>query len=132
MQEEAEHKRFGSVLWFQANQIGSVLLSQEKRARALESYHVGLDVAERLAKSDPENADLQLDLSEWHKQIAEVLHAQGVRQAALERYRASLDIMKRLVKPISTSSGNRISRSSITALQTLRLNLASARGHRIA
>jgi tetratricopeptide (TPR) repeat protein len=55
-------------------------------------------IRERLAKSDPNNAGWQRDLTVSHNEIGDVLVAQGDLPGALESYRASMEIAQRLAK----------------------------------
>jgi hypothetical protein len=54
-----------------------VLVAQGNLQEALQSYHDELTIMERLASSNPGNADWQRDLSVSYERIGSVLVAQG-------------------------------------------------------
>ena len=87
--------------------IGDVLQAQGKDnlAAALDSYRASHGISDRLAKTDPNNARWQVDLSVSHERIGEVLRAQGNLAATLDAYKASLAIRERIAKtdPSNTS-----------------------------
>ena len=66
--------------------------------QALGSYRAGLAIAERLAKSDPSNADWQRILSLSYQEIGGVEALQGQLAQALESFQASFVITERLAK----------------------------------
>ena len=51
--------------------------------RALKSYSDSLAIADRLAKSDPGNADWQRDLSVSYNKVGDVQEAQGNARAKI-------------------------------------------------
>ena len=57
-----------------------------------------LAIRERLAKSDPDNAGWQRDLSVSYERIGDALVAQGRLPEALQSYRDGLAISERLAK----------------------------------
>ena len=57
------------------SRVGDVLMAQGNLAEALKSYQEGLAVADRLAKSDPENAGWQRDVSISYRKIGDVVAA---------------------------------------------------------
>ena len=63
-----------------------------------------LAIRERLAKSDPDNAGWQRDLSVSYERIGNVI-AQGNQPEALQFYREGLAIRKRLAKSDPGNSG---------------------------
>ena len=66
-------------------------------------------ITNRLAQSDPGNAQWQRDLAVCHNKIGEVQVAQGDLAGALNSYRDSLSIRDRLANPIpATPSGSAI------------------------
>jgi tetratricopeptide (TPR) repeat protein len=73
-------------------------MEQGNLADALTSYQASLGITERLAKSDPGNADWQRDLSISYEKIGNVQVAQGTPANALTSYQASLGIRERLAK----------------------------------
>ncbi|MEL4383171.1 tetratricopeptide repeat protein, partial [Shewanella algae] len=64
-----------------------------------------LAIAERLAKTDPGNADWQRDLSVTYNRVGDVQQAQGDLSAALTSYQASLAIAERLAKADAGNAG---------------------------
>jgi tetratricopeptide (TPR) repeat protein len=84
---------------------GSVLVSQNKIAEALEAYQEGLALAERLAKDDPSNAGWQRDLSVSYEKVGNVLIAQGKLAEALASSQDSLAIRERLAKADPGNAG---------------------------
>jgi tetratricopeptide (TPR) repeat protein len=76
--------------------IGNTLLAQGDLSGALRAFRESLAISERLAVSDPSNAQLQLQLSFSKNGIGDILRAQGDLAGALRAYRESLDISERL------------------------------------
>ena len=64
----------------------------------MKSYRDGLAIRERLAKSDPGNAEWQSDLSNSFVAIGDVLAKQSNLPGALKSYRDGLEIRIRLAK----------------------------------
>jgi tetratricopeptide (TPR) repeat protein len=62
----------------------------------LVSYRAALEIRERVAAADPDNADWQRDLSASHLNIGVVLQTRGDLGGALQAYRAALEIAQRL------------------------------------
>ena len=62
----------------------------------LKAYRDGLTIRERLAKTDPSNADWQRDLLLTYNNVGFVLQVQGNLPEALKAYRDSLTIRERL------------------------------------
>ena len=73
-------------------------MAQGTLAEALKSYRDALAVADRLAKVDPENADLQRDLAMSQGRVSNVLAKQGDALRALDEYWQGRAINTRLVK----------------------------------
>ena len=71
---------------------------KEREDEALKSYQADLAIAERLAKSDPGNANWQRDLSVSYEKVGDVLVQQSNLAEALKFYQASLAISERLAK----------------------------------
>jgi tetratricopeptide (TPR) repeat protein len=94
------YEKIADVLVQQSN---NVLVQQSNLAEALEFYRLDNAIVERLASSDPGNADWQRDLSVSYNKIGDVLVAQGNLAEALKSHRASLAIRERLA---SSDSGN--------------------------
>ena len=65
---------------------------------APKSYSDGLSIIERLAQSDPGNAQWQYDLGISNERIGDVQVAQGDLKAALKSYEAKRDIISRLAQ----------------------------------
>ena len=74
------------------DKVGDVQMAQGNLPAALTSYQASLAIMERLAKSDPGNADWQRDLSVSYEQVGDVQVAQGNLPAALASYQAGLAI----------------------------------------
>ena len=72
---------------------------------ALKSYHDGLAIIDRLAKSDPGNAGWQHDLSVAYDKVGDVQMAQGDLAGALKSYNDSLAISDRLAKSDPGNAG---------------------------
>lgn len=70
--------------------------AQESLAAALASFRTALAVFERLAEHDPDNAELQRDVSAAHGSIGAVRLLQGDLAGALAAYRANLAISERM------------------------------------
>jgi eukaryotic-like serine/threonine-protein kinase len=69
-------------------------------AAALASYQASLAIAERLAKSDPSNADWQRDVSLSYGRLGKVHAQRGARASALSMFRRGQEIILRLSKQL--------------------------------
>ena len=78
------------------DEVGDVQVSQGDLPGALESFRAGMEIAARLASSDPGHADWQRDLSVSHDRIGDVQVSQGDLSGALESFRAGMEIAARL------------------------------------
>jgi len=78
--------------------MGDIEQQRGDLGAALAAYHEAETIVDRLAKSDPGNADWQRDLSVSYEKVGDVQVAQGSLPAALTSYQASLAIAERLVK----------------------------------
>jgi tetratricopeptide (TPR) repeat protein len=79
-----------------STEVGDVRVAQGDLVGALTAYEAGQVIAERLARSDPGNAQWQPDLSvSWNK-LGNVRRAQGDLAGALAAYEASRAICERL------------------------------------
>ena len=78
------------------SRIGDVLEAQGKLDEALETYHDGLAIAERLAAADRSNTQWQHDLSVSFHLVGDVQVAQGKLDVALRAYREGFAIRERL------------------------------------
>ncbi|MFM7688410.1 MAG: tetratricopeptide repeat protein, partial [Alphaproteobacteria bacterium] len=85
--------------------IGDILRAQGNLAGALAAYQRGMDIAERLAASDPSNTEWQRDLSVSHEKIGEILQAQGDLAGALAAYQRGIDIAERLAASDPSNTG---------------------------
>ena len=92
-------------LYASRSRIGDVQVAQGDLAGALKSHREGLAVIDRLAKSDPDNADYQRELSVSHEKVGDVQVAQGGLDDALKSYRDSLAIIDRLTKSDPGNTG---------------------------
>ena len=77
--------------------IGDVRQGQRDLAAALTSYQASLDIRERLAKEDPNNAGWQRDLAVSYARVATVEAQQGLWADALGKFRQGRDIISQLV-----------------------------------
>jgi hypothetical protein len=73
-----------------------VLQAQGNLTAALDSYKVAHAIRERLASTDPGNADWQRSLSLSYGRVAMVEARQGERDQALNGFRKGRDIVERL------------------------------------
>jgi predicted negative regulator of RcsB-dependent stress response len=80
------------------NKIGDVESAQGDLVAARAAYASGLSIMQRLAQSDPGNAQWQRDLSVSHNNIGDVARAQGDLVAARAAYASGLSIMQRLAQ----------------------------------
>jgi tetratricopeptide (TPR) repeat protein len=73
---------------------------------ALDSYRQGLEISERLAKADPQNAQAQRDRSISYDNLGDVQLRLGDSKAALDSYRQGLAVRERLAKadPLSAQA----------------------------
>ena len=80
------------------SKIGDLQFDLDDIAGALTSYRADLEIAERLAESDPDNSGWQRDLSVSYDRIGHMQYLQGERESALAIFNASLAIRERLAK----------------------------------
>jgi tetratricopeptide (TPR) repeat protein/MinD-like ATPase involved in chromosome partitioning or flagellar assembly len=78
--------------------LGTIKLLRGDLAAALQSYQEGLAIADRLAKSDPANAEWQRDLAVASNNVGDVRFAQGNLEAALKSHQDAVDIFDKLGK----------------------------------
>jgi tetratricopeptide (TPR) repeat protein len=71
-------------------------LGQGEAAR--QAYQGSLEIAERLAKAEPDRADYQRDLSVSYERMGDLYVALGQGEAARQAYQGSLEIRERLAK----------------------------------
>ena len=93
MPDNAGFKRDLSVT---CDRIGDMHVENGRLDAALESYRQSLEIAEALAKRDPQNPVWQHDLSVSHDRIGDILDKKGDREEALESFRKGLAIAKAL------------------------------------
>ena len=79
--------------------------AQGDLASALKSYQDSLAIFDRLAKSDPGNAEWQRGLSVSYERIGDVQVAQGDLAGALKSYQDDLAIIDRLAKSDPGNAG---------------------------
>jgi tetratricopeptide (TPR) repeat protein len=77
--------------------LGDVLLAQGDRDGALAAYRKALEISERLAEQDPQNADWQRFLLVSHNRLGNVLLAQGDGAGALAALRKALELSSRVL-----------------------------------
>jgi hypothetical protein len=96
-------------------------LAQGHEFEALIAYQASLAIAERLAKSDPGNANRQRDFSVSRNKIGDIQVAQRHLPEALSSYQAGLAIRERLGNPIlALPTGNAIFRLPMKKLAACR------------
>ncbi len=78
------------------DEVGDVQVSQGDLSGALESFRAGMEIAARLASSDPGHAGWQRDLSVSYNKVGDVQVSQGDLSGALESFRAGMKIAARL------------------------------------
>ena len=102
-------------------------VAQDDLAGALKSYRDSLAIFDRLAKSDPGNADWQYNLGVSNERIGDVQVAQGDLAGALKSYRAKFEIIDRLAKSIpATPAGSATSRCPTRRSATCRSRRATS------
>ena len=87
------------------NKVGDVQVAQGDLAGALKSYRDSLAIRDRLAQSDPGNAQWQRDLGISNERIGDVLVAQGDLADALKSYQAKQAIIDRLAQSDPGNAG---------------------------
>ena len=85
--------------------MGDIEQQRGDLGAALATYHEAETIVDRLAKSDPGNAEWQHDLSVSYEKVGDVQVAQGNLPAALTSYQASLAITDRLAKSDPGNAG---------------------------
>jgi tetratricopeptide (TPR) repeat protein len=86
-------------------QFGNVLMAEGQLGDARLEYEAASSIAQKLAQSEPRNADLQRDLLVSYNKIGDVEHAAGNLIAARQRYEASLAIAERLAEQEPDNAG---------------------------
>jgi hypothetical protein len=76
--------------------LGVVRFAQGNLPDALKSYHDGLAIADRLAKSDPGNAGWQHDLSVSYAKLADLFRRSGDQAKALDALSQGREIILRM------------------------------------
>jgi hypothetical protein len=69
------------------------------------AHQASLDIAARLATTDPANTEWQRDLSVSHEKLGDVARAAGDLAAARAAYQAALDIAERLAAADPANTG---------------------------
>jgi tetratricopeptide (TPR) repeat protein len=85
--------------------LGDVQVQRGDLRAARREYEIAGAIAERLAKSDPDNAGWQRDLSVSFDRVGDVLVAQGNLPEALRSFRDGLAIAERLAKSDPDNAG---------------------------
>ncbi len=113
------------------NRLADVRVAQGDLAGALTSYRESLAIAERLAKSDPGNAQWQFGLGISNERIGNVQVAQADLAGALTSYRARFAIIERLAESDPGNAGWRrdlsVSYEKVGDVQLAQGDLAGAR-----
>ncbi len=91
-----------NIAWAK-DDIGRIQEVQGDLEAALRSYQDGLNIAQKLAREDPSNKELQRDLSVSYNKIGDIQKAQGDLAAALKSYQDGLAIRKDLAKEDPTN-----------------------------
>ena len=78
--------------------LGDLHMSEKNWSEALESYHAGLPISERLAKADPDNGFWLRDLAASHDKIGGAEVAAGNPAEAMKSFQASFVIRDRMAK----------------------------------
>ena len=81
-----------------ASSQGDVLSAQGDLAGALAAFRESLQLARRLAESDPSNTDWQRDLSVSQNKVGDVMGSQGDLSGALAAYQDGLQLSERLAE----------------------------------
>jgi tetratricopeptide (TPR) repeat protein len=85
--------------------MGDIEQQRGNLGAALATYHEAETIADRLAKSDPGNAQWQRDLSVSYERVGDVQVEQGNLPAALASYQADIAIKDRLAKSDPGNAG---------------------------
>ena len=80
------------------DKAGDMLITDNKTNEALNAYRGGLAIRERLARTNPNNADRHIDVLSSHDKIGSVLLAQKKFDEALKYFRDALAIIGRQAK----------------------------------
>ena len=78
--------------------LGGALVAQHNLSEALQSYRTGLDIRERLAKTDPSNAGWQRDLAVTHMKVAAAYQKENQPLEAREAFNVARGIEAGLVE----------------------------------
>ena len=81
--------------------VGDIRLSRGDPSAAIAAYQAASEMADRLAKSDPDKSDLPVA----YFKVGDVLMAQGHLTEALQSYRKGLAIIERLAKADPDNTG---------------------------
>ena len=81
-----------------SDQNGDGLLNQKKYGEALGAYRRSLEIREKLAKDNPENEDIRLELSVSYNNIGNVLLSENDAAGALREYKEALEIREKLAE----------------------------------
>ena len=93
-----------AVYWSRLG-LGDILVERGDLAAAKTAYQQAGAAAERLAKSDPNNAGWQRNLSVSYNRVGDVQVSQGGLPDALRSYRDALSIAERLAKSDPNNAG---------------------------
>lgn len=93
---------------------GTMAMTREDVAAALDFYTRSSDLRSRLALENPNHTDMQRDAGVAIEKIADVQKAGGDLPAALDNYRAALDVYRRLAQ---------VDRANANAQRTLAIGL---------
>ena len=117
----------GSATWRRSyDRVGDLQVEQGNLPEALASYQTSFAIRERLAKSDPGNADWQRDLSVLYGKVGNVQVAQGNLPAAMISYQARLVIAEHLA---TSDPGNAGWQRDLAAAQSFVGNVQVEQGN---
>jgi hypothetical protein len=106
------------------NKLGNVRQAQGDLAGALAAYEAARAIAERLAASDPGNAEWQRDLIVSNVKLAETRAASGDGQGAAAHYRQALAVSHEL------AGSGRLAPTDAWMVEDLERRLTAAEGGR--
>jgi tetratricopeptide (TPR) repeat protein len=93
--------------------VGDVLQAQDDLPEALKSFRESLAIVDRLARTDPGNADWQHDVAVLHVKVGEVLQKQGNLSEALQSDRNALAIIDRQARVDPNNAGRQRDRGFV-------------------
>jgi Tetratricopeptide repeat len=83
-------------LAFVLGRIGDVLIAQGNLSETLDVYRRAFAIRQRLANAEPDNLNLQRDVSYMQSRLGDVLWRQQAREESLKNYRDCVAIRERV------------------------------------